>query len=209
MIRGRNGPADRVNGVLGWFDRISMFHRAGAAAIPAPAGLIGGTRVATPRGWCPVEILHPGDSVLTFDHGMQTVREIGRSTPWSGAVLFGPADWPLRVPAGALGNRSDLLLQPRQPVLLESDFAESRFGDPFAQVQAATLLGVRGIVRVPPSPRLEAFTLRFPGAEVIFASAGALCLCPAGPRLDAEGELYSLLAEGPARLVVEATLAPA
>ena len=141
-------------------------------------GLLHGTRLATPEGWCGVEELGPGDRLLSFDGapavvvGVQSAEVAGRPQDW-------PAEcWPLLVPPGVLGNTEALRLLPEQPVLLDCDAAELMFGDPFALLPAAALAGWRGIARMSPNPRERILTPILSSDEVIYAAGGALLWCP-------------------------------
>lgn len=141
-------------------------------------GIIAGTKVATPTGWRAIEAIAPGDMVLTFDGGMQAVVSVQREVIWSDGVAGDPANWPLHVPTGALGNREEMSLLPHQAVLIESDAAENAFGDPFAMIPAAALEGFRAITRMAPAERVEVVTLQFAQDEVVFGNIGALFFCP-------------------------------
>ncbi len=141
-------------------------------------GLFAGTRVATAIGWRKVEAISEGDQVLTFDGGLQTVVAVKRVVVFAGEEQASLSDWPLRVPAGALGNREEMLLPPRQAVLVESDAAEEIFGDPFALIPASSLEGFRGISLSRPSLRVEVISLQFEQDEIVFANTGALFYCP-------------------------------
>jgi len=141
-------------------------------------GIVAGTKVATPTGWRCIEAIAEGDMVLTFDGGMQAVVSVQREVIWTNGVADDPANWPLNVPAGALGNREDMTLLPHQAVLVESDAAESIFGDPFAMIPAAALEGFRSITRMAPAERVEIVTLQFAQDEVVFGNIGALFFCP-------------------------------
>jgi len=141
-------------------------------------GLMHGTRVASTAGWRPVEAVAVGDKVLTFDEGMQTVVRVTRTPIWHDDVACPRHIWPLEVPVGALGNRELILLMPSQSILIESDMAETMFGDPFALIPALALDGVRGICRVPPPSGAEAITLHFEEEQVVFANSGAMFFCP-------------------------------
>lgn len=143
------------------------------------AGLVAGTKVATPMGWRVIEAIAAGDKVLTFDGGMQTVVGVRRDIVWTGGAGSDPATWPLLVPAGALGNRAEMVLMPQQAVMVESDTAERLFGDPFATIPALALEGYRGIERIVPDARMEVVTLVFEQDEIVFGNIGALFLCPA------------------------------
>lgn len=142
------------------------------------SGLVAGTRVATAIGWRPVEAIVPGDTVLTFDDGLMPVTRVTRSILWSDPASCPRHLLPLHVPAGALGNQSEMMLLPEQPVMLESDTAEEVFGDPFALMPAQALEGLRGIVRFKPAERVEVVSLCFETDQVVFANIGALFFCP-------------------------------
>ena len=140
-------------------------------------GMAAGMRVATGYGWRPVEAVAVGDMVLTFDHGMQRVTGVTRQVMWSGAV-GNPADWPLLVPEGVLGNHDPMTILPGQAVIIESDLAEKMFGEPFVTIPAAALAGFRGIQRHLAARHIDVVLLSFAEEQVIFANCGALFLCP-------------------------------
>lgn len=175
----------------------------------AGRGIVAGTRVATTMGWRPVEALASGDLVLTFDHGMQPLRDIRRRTVSVRCNV--PADWPIAVPAGRLGNRAPLLLMPEQPVVIESDLAETLFGDPFVLISAADLDGCGDIGRIRPDRVIELVNLGFDDDQVVFANSGAMFLCPAGGDLLDAGageEGYLVLPPDMAATVIAATVGP-
>ncbi len=78
---------------------------------------LGGTAIATPDGERPVELLGPGDMVLTADGRAVPVLWVGKTTV---STKFGPAErlMPVRVAAGALDNGL-----PRRDLLVTSDHA--------------------------------------------------------------------------------------
>ena len=147
-------------------------------AVGTLSGLISGTKVASQYGWRDVAGIAVGDTVLTFDAGLQTVTKVARTVLWSADMPCPKAYWPLEVPAGALGNRTTMHLQPQQPVMLECDSAEKIYGDPFAMIQARALEGISGICRVPPKESFEVITLYFEREQVVFSNSGALFFCP-------------------------------
>ena len=141
-------------------------------------GLFAGTRIATVMGWRPVEALAAGDMVLTFDAGLQKLLEIRRDTFWVANMMVPATFAAVFVPAGALGNSSDLELLPDQGVLIESEAACDFNGDPFAVVPAKSLAGFHGITRIAPRTQIEVITLVFAEEQVIYAEGGALIHCP-------------------------------
>jgi len=99
-----------------------------------------GTRIHTPDGPRPVEMLAPGDRVQTRDNGPQPVVWSG-ATQVSGADLYlHPHLRPVRIRAGALGPArpdADLLVSPGHRLLLRG--AGGLFGAPEVLVAATDL----------------------------------------------------------------------
>lgn len=152
--------------------------RAGGQAVRA-GGILSGTPIATPEGWCLVEDLLPGDAVLTFEAGAQTLTEL-EMQPFDAEI--GPTPhpyWPLQVPVWALDNRAELMLLPEQAVLIESDAADDIYGDPFALIPATALLGFRGIEVCRPPDAAQVVRLGFGADQIIYAARGVLLFCPA------------------------------
>src|SRR6056297_474105 len=96
----------------------------------AQSGLLSGTRVATAFGWRPAQALAAGDRVLTFDHGLQPLADVTRHPVWAGGTACPQRFWPLDIARGVLGNRGPFRIMPGQAVMIESDLAESIYGDP-------------------------------------------------------------------------------
>ncbi|WP_414897284.1 Hint domain-containing protein [Rhodovulum sp. YEN HP10] len=151
---------------------------------PLPVGLVRGftlgTRVATGAGCRAVELLEPGDCVLTVERGAQPVRRIERGYLWQGPSACPPPLWPLEVPAGTLGNRRRLTLLPEQRVLIGSALAAKIHGTPFALLPARLLDGVMGIRRVAP-PAGEAVgvvSIAFDAPGTVRVNGAALVQCP-------------------------------
>lgn len=158
-------------------------------------GLVAGTLVATDLGWQPVEDLRTGDRVVTFDSGMRPLRAVRISTLWTAEADAPRAVWPLQVPVRALGNRTTMTLMPEQAVLIESDEAESMYGDPFMLVSAGVLDGHKGITRVPPQREVTVVTLEFESDEVVYANGTLLVHCPAD-RVDTVRGVEELMSTG-------------
>ena len=89
--------------------------------ITGQSGFVSGTHVASNLGWRQVNALSIGDKVLTFDHGMQRIVDIQRETMVVPEGVLPAAQTPVRVPEGALNNRSELWLMPDLGLLVESD----------------------------------------------------------------------------------------
>lgn len=177
-------------------------------------GILSGMPIATPQGWRAVESLVPGDAVLTFEGGAQVLGQVDIH-PFDTATTLCPRPfWPLHVPLWALDNRVDILLLPEQVVLIESDAAEDLYGDPFALIPAAALLGYRGIELCRPAEGAQVVRLGFAADQIIYAARGALLSCPAlhldlgtgAGRLAAQAD-YPRLSEPQARALIACLMA--
>lgn len=118
---------------------------------PAEPGVIcftSGTRIDTPRGVRPVEMLRPGDRVLTRDDGAQEILWIG-ARRMSGARLHAlPQMRPVRICAGAFGMASpegDLLVSPQHRMLVSGAAARALFNETEVLVEAGDLLDGRAV----------------------------------------------------------------
>lgn len=142
-------------------------------------GILAGTLIATATGWTPAERLQPADSLVTFDNGLRRLRAVSIArlvTPEPAARSR--ALLPLAVPPGVLGNRRTLTLLPGQPVLIESDAIEARFGEPFAVMPASALEGHMGIQSVEAQPEHQVVLLEFESDEIVYAEGMTLLQCP-------------------------------
>ena len=142
-------------------------------------GITSGTRIATDHGWRPVETLSIGERVLTFDSGPQQIVAITRATQFVNDGIAPDFANPIHVPAGAIGNTEPMVLLPELNVMIESDEAENRTGDPFALIPAKALIGFRGAERFRALRPFEVLTLHFDNDELVYAEGGALFLAPA------------------------------
>ena len=103
-----------------------------------------GTRIRTPGGLVPVEMLAPGDLVCTRDDGPQPLRWTGsRTVPAEGKLA------PVLIREGSLGRHGDLLVSPRHRVLVSGAMAELLFGEPEVLAAAADLVNGTGVTRQP------------------------------------------------------------
>lgn len=162
----------------GYVERSGFWSGAEPSEETVSEGLVAGTLVATEMGWQRVETLRPGDRVVTFDNGLQPLRGLGRGRLVSRGRGLPRGAQPLSVPARALGNRREMVLLPGQTVLIESDAAEARYGDPFTLVPAAALEGHRGIARTQVAAETEVVWLDFDGDEIVYAEGMVLAHCP-------------------------------
>lgn len=139
-------------------------------------GITSGTRIATANGWRAVDTLCVGEPVLTFDNGPQELVAITRATQFVHDDIAPDFANPIQVPAGAIGNSEPMVLLPEQNVMIESDEAESRTGDPFALIPAKALVGLRNVERFRALRPFEVLTLHFENDELVYVEGGALLL---------------------------------
>ncbi len=139
-------------------------------------GIPSGTRIATADGWRSVDMLAIGDRVLTFDNGPQEIVAITRATQFVDDDTAPSFANPIHVPAGAIGNCEPMVLLPEQNVMIESDEAESRTGDPFALIPAKALVGFRGVERFRALRHFDVLTLHCENDELVYVEGGALIL---------------------------------
>lgn len=168
-------------------------------------GFAAGTMVATAMGWRAAETLQVGDMVLSFDNDMQKITRVERTRFKMDHALPRHLT-PLHVPAGAIGNLTEMTLLPEQTVMVESDLSEAMFGDAFVSMPAAALEGFNGIERRGRDVALDVIVLYFEEDQVIIVNHGALVHCAAASSttlngmLDAKKSTYDVL---PLRTAVE------
>lgn len=126
-----------------------------------------GTAIATATGQRPVELLRPGDLVVTRDHGLQPLR-------WSTArrVRAWGAGAPVRIRAGALGPGQparDLWLSQQHRLLLRSRIARRMTGHEEVLIAAKRLCGFEGIELAPQPGSVSYCHLAFDRHEIVLA----------------------------------------
>ncbi|MEX0302301.1 MAG: Hint domain-containing protein, partial [Leisingera sp.] len=145
---------------------------------PAPApkrarlrsgGFLPDTLVETEEGFKQARNVKPGDMVFTFDGGAQEVKSVKHAVPRLTTLMH--------VPAGALGNDTDLMLPSDQKVVLEMETAERLFGLPVVVTKLIALAGYKGISAAAPE-RLGRIHFEFEEEELVWAESGMLL--PAG-----------------------------
>jgi VCBS repeat-containing protein len=128
-----------------------------------------GTLILTERGPRAVEDLHPGDMILTADHGPQPLRWIGLRRVSAEEMELNPQLCPIRLRAGSLGPglpARDLKLSPQHRVVVRGNRGE-------VLVPVQKLLSLPGIARAPGTRRVAYYHLLFDRHEVIFAEGAA------------------------------------
>ncbi|GHG79454.1 Hint domain-containing protein [Pseudodonghicola xiamenensis] len=132
-----------------------------------------GTLLETDNGWHTVENLQPGDRVRTL-RGMIALSQVRRQPPDRSQLHW-------HVPAGSLGNCSDMRLNAGQRVAILNPLCKHLFGDSLVLLPVPTVTGCFGVRTT------AGFTLRcgiaiaFHEEEVVFAHTGSLLHVP-GPQ---------------------------
>ena len=139
---------------------------------PVITGIVAGTLVETTAGWQPIEALRIGDCVQTLDGGLAKILHLDRRAlqPELETTL-------LMLPGGQYDACSDLLLLPRQHLLIDTlDDAEID-GAPFVLIPALALLHGPARRHRTAQPT-QIVTPLFASEEVIYANSGVLLHCP-------------------------------
>jgi hypothetical protein len=150
----------------------------GVPAIPAggtafPICFAAGTRIATPDGDRPVELLRPGDAVLTRDQGPQPLRWVGVTRVDAARLAALPAFVPVRIRAGAFGPgrpARDTHVSQQHRLLITGWRAELLFGEGEVLVAARHLLDGAGVSLACDLASVTYVHLMFDGHEVVFAN---------------------------------------
>jgi hypothetical protein len=181
----------------------------GSIQVPSQLGppcFTPGTLILTPQGERPVETLAVGDMVITRDRGARSIVWTGvRSVSGTGPFA------PVRIRAGAFGNRRDLVVSPQHRMVVRGWRAELHAGQLEVLVAAVHLVNGGSVVR---APRAEVTYVHFmlDRHEIVFAEgAETESLDPAGDLAGAEREIARLFpalsmsrAAGPVRPAVRA-----
>ncbi len=216
-LEGSNMPATATEGPAAGYFPIPLFSGSGETIQfdaygnqsdgpmtqgAAPICLTQGTLIETPDGARPIETLHVGDLVTTWDNGDQPIRMI-HSRRISGAEYAGDRRlWPIRISSGALGfglPERDLWVSPQHKMLYCHIRIPLMFGEDAVFVQAKSLAASFDRVHVDSSrTSVTYFHLVFDRHEVIFAEGAATESLHPGPEAiagliaDAREELYSI-----------------
>ncbi|QIE44327.1 Hint domain-containing protein [Pseudohalocynthiibacter aestuariivivens] len=131
-----------------------------------------GTGVATPQGLRPVELLHPGDHVITRDNGIRTICWVGKKTLGAADTAQNPWLRPVLIRAGAFGDgipETDIRVSPNHRMLLANQLAETMFGEREVLVPAKHLAGLPGVEWPRPAQGVTYVHVMFESHEVLLA----------------------------------------
>lgn len=143
----------------------------GAQEVFTDAAILLGTPVMTLDGELPVEFIAPGDRVITRN-GMRKVVAIEVTRVENARVVCISCD-----SLGVGRPAEDLIVSPNQPVLIRDWRAMALYNTAEAMIPAARLCDgefIRGEILA----EARFFTLRFDGAEVIYAGGMELACAP-------------------------------
>lgn len=131
------------------------------------------TRIATPEGPRLIQMLRPGDRILTKDNGAQEILWTG-SKRMTGARLYAmPHLRPIRFRAGALGvgrPDADLIVSPQHRMLIKGAAAQALFNTPEVLVRAEDLLNDHSVVVDHSLPAVTYIHILLDSHNIVFAN---------------------------------------
>ncbi|CUH44278.1 hypothetical protein RUM4293_03176 [Ruegeria atlantica] len=146
-------------------------------------GFVHGTKIATDRGWQPVEGLQAGDLIRTMDNGFRAVSRVATDCIAIPASETKAENLPVRVPSNTLYNGDPVWLMPEQGVALDNTkLNRGPITLPISMpvVPARVLSGTFRLSSSAPSLLFEVCSLFFEQDEVIYIAGGLRAFCPAG-----------------------------
>lgn len=162
-----------------------------------------GTMILTEHGDRPVEMLSPGDRVVTRDAGLQPLHWVGTCRLSSRDLAQAPKLLPIRIARGALGDGTpvrDLVVSPQHRILIRSAIAQRMFGAQEVLVAAKLLVGLEGISVLSPDDGIVYVHLLFDRHQIVLSEGAQTESFYPGPQ--------ALLAVGPAAREEIETLFP-
>lgn len=160
-------PGNAENGTVTFSDGTTLTFENIETVIPC---FTPGSRVATDRGTYRVEHLRVGDLIKTRDHGLQSIRWIGRKQLTQVDLAKAPHLRPIRIAKGALGKgvpNRDMEVSPQHRMLFEGVQAELLFGEPQVLVRAKHLTHLPGVEVVKTCERVTYIHVMCDAHEVI------------------------------------------
>jgi len=127
-----------------------------------PSCFVRGTLIKTETGPRPIETLEEGDRVWTHAGGWQPILWISRRK-----VEGLRENMPVRIRAGALGNRADVRVSPQHRIVLSDWRAEMFFGAPQVLIAAKHLVSVHDDIHYDPVPEVEYLHILLDGHYII------------------------------------------
>lgn len=123
-----------------------------------------GTRITMASGrQVAIEDLHPGDTVLTRDHGVQKIRWVGQQTARAVGAFA-----PIRIAKGTLNNENDLVVSPNHRLFVYQRRDAVKAGRSEVLVKARHLLNGESVTRTD-GGFVDYFQLLFDRHEIVYA----------------------------------------
>ncbi|MEL7116680.1 MAG: Hint domain-containing protein, partial [Pseudomonadota bacterium] len=159
-----------------------------------------GAQIMTAKGEMPVEMLRPGDRVMTRDDGFQEVAWLGRRDLTAGQVLHAPKLRPILIRKGALGHDlplRDMWVSPNHRMLETGAAVQMLMGETEVLTAAKHMIGRAGIHQA--RPRATSYIhMMFDRHQIVMADgAWTESFYPGSEALDAvdadqRAELFTL-----------------
>ncbi len=137
-----------------------------------------GTKIATDQGWQAVEDLEEGQRVRTADNQEKEITDLGHEALKFSASREAVRDWPIIVPAGAIGNKERVVVSPDLRVVIENPAMRGKGASSRVSVRAETLIGFRGIARAPLYADLKQVEVGFGQATTLVMEGGVMLDMP-------------------------------
>ncbi|HIP22314.1 MAG TPA: hypothetical protein EYG79_01790 [Rhodobacteraceae bacterium] len=148
------------------------------AGVPDPGVVCftAGSLIDTAHGPRRIESLTPGDKIRTLDHGLQTLRWIGRRVVSTAEQIRHPALCPVEIEKSALGPQTPVRrtrVSPQHRLLLTHSTVSTLFNQPHMLCAAISLVGQPGICQRSPGKPVEYVHILFDRHEVVFVDGHA------------------------------------
>jgi hypothetical protein len=153
-----------------------IYEGAGAPDPGAVTCFTTGSIIDTAQGPRRIEELQVGDQIRTMDHGLQTLRWIGRRVVLLDEQARTPALCPVEIEKGALGPHAPLRrtrVSPQHRMLITNTATSALFGQPHMLCAAISLVGQAGIRQLSPAEVVEYVHILFDQHEVVFVDGQA------------------------------------
>ncbi len=135
-----------------------------------------GSLIETQAGPCRIEDLQVGAQVRTLDHGLQTLRWVGRRVVSGAEQRQHPELCPIEIDAGALGPQTPTRrtrVSPQHRLLVANAMMAALFDQPRMLCAAHALVGQAGVRQLPPGAAVEYVHVLFDQHEVVFVDGHA------------------------------------
>ncbi len=135
-----------------------------------------GSMIETETGPRRIEDVRVGDRIRTLDHGLQTLRWVGRRHVSVQEQMRHPELCPVEIDKGALGPHTPVRrtrVSPQHRMLISSDLTTLLFGQPHMLCAAISLVALPGVRRLDTEEPVEYVHILFDRHEVVFVDGQA------------------------------------